>query len=208
MRDYYRILGISKESDIEKIKIAYKQKALKYHPDKSSDPRAKEKFQLVSDAYRVLSDPYKRRRYDSMFEQQNETNNISNLFTISNPFKMFDNFMNEINNINNIIPTASIKKTNENIHKSKTPINDIIKSNKSNISPISNLNMMRSFSSVQSSVINKNGERQVKQLFTQNNNGKTKKYNSEYIIDKNGNKKILKQDGNPSFFNKKNKLLK
>lgn len=63
-RDYYEILGVQKEADPKEIKRAYRQLALKYHPDKNPDPAAAETFKEVSEAYAVLSDEEKRRRYD------------------------------------------------------------------------------------------------------------------------------------------------
>jgi len=61
MKDYYKILGVSKNASQEEIKKAYYRLAHKYHPDKGGDP---EKFKEINEAYRVLSDPEKRRQYD------------------------------------------------------------------------------------------------------------------------------------------------
>jgi len=61
-RDYYEILGISKNSSKDEIKKAYKKLALKYHPDKGGDA---EKFKEISEAYAVLSDDNKRNQYDT-----------------------------------------------------------------------------------------------------------------------------------------------
>lgn len=63
-KDYYEILGVSRDATKEEIKRAYRRLALKYHPDKSSDPDAEEKFKEISEAYAVLSDDEKRRQYD------------------------------------------------------------------------------------------------------------------------------------------------
>lgn len=64
-RDYYEILGISKTAIAAEIKKAYRQQALKYHPDKNpGDKEAEENFKLAAEAYEVLSDENKRAQYD------------------------------------------------------------------------------------------------------------------------------------------------
>lgn len=55
-KDYYKILGIPRDADEDQIKKAYRKMALKYHPDKNSDPSAEEKFKEIAEAYEVLSD--------------------------------------------------------------------------------------------------------------------------------------------------------
>lgn len=64
--DYYNILGINNKATEEDIKKAYRNLALKYHPDRTGgDKEAEEKFKKVNDAYAVLSDSNKRRDYDN-----------------------------------------------------------------------------------------------------------------------------------------------
>lgn len=64
-RDYYEILGVSKNSNQEEIKKAYRVLAKKYHPDANQgDKSAEEKFKEAAEAYEILSDPEKRSRYD------------------------------------------------------------------------------------------------------------------------------------------------
>ncbi|GJL80117.1 MAG: chaperone protein DnaJ [Nitrospinaceae bacterium] len=64
-RDYYEILGINKNASESELKKAYRQLALKYHPDKNpDDSAAEEKFKEAAEAYEVLKDPEKRQVYD------------------------------------------------------------------------------------------------------------------------------------------------
>lgn len=64
-RDYYEVLGVSKEADSSAIKKAYRKLAKKYHPDMNpGDKEAEAKFKEATEAYTVLSDPEKRRTYD------------------------------------------------------------------------------------------------------------------------------------------------
>merc|ERR1712038_888705 len=73
-KNYYKILGISRTADKKAIKKAYRDLALKWHPDKADDKEKAEKmFQDISEAYEVLSDEEKRGKYDrgeEVFENQ------------------------------------------------------------------------------------------------------------------------------------------
>ena len=63
-RDYYEILGVSKNSSAVEIKKAYRKLALQYHPDKNKTASANGKFKEINEAYEVVSDPKKRQTYD------------------------------------------------------------------------------------------------------------------------------------------------
>lgn len=63
-KDYYEILGVAQDCSDEDLKKAYKKMALKFHPDKNRAPGATEAFKAIGNAFAVLSDPVKRKRYD------------------------------------------------------------------------------------------------------------------------------------------------
>ncbi len=65
-KDYYKILGVSKDASPEEIKKAFRKLAIKYHPDKNKgNKEAEERFKEINEAYAVLSDPEKRKQYDT-----------------------------------------------------------------------------------------------------------------------------------------------
>lgn len=86
-RDYYEVLGVSKEADKDQIKKAYRKLAIQYHPDKNpGDPTAEDKFKEASEAYEVLSDDQKRAQYDrfghsGMGAQEPHFHDISEIFS-------------------------------------------------------------------------------------------------------------------------------
>src|SRR5690349_24247099 len=63
-KDYYKTLGVDRSADDKAIKTAYRKLARKYHPDVNKG--AAERFKEISEAYTVLSDPEKRKRYDTL----------------------------------------------------------------------------------------------------------------------------------------------
>ena len=70
-KDYYKILGFdTNKVSLEKIKIAYREQAKKYHPDVNvGNKNAEERFKDINEAYRVLSDSATKRKYDRMWNR-------------------------------------------------------------------------------------------------------------------------------------------
>jgi curved DNA-binding protein len=72
-RDYYETLGVSKTATEDEIRSAFRKLARKYHPDVAKDKKeAEEKFKLINEAYEVLSDPEKRKKYDQLGANWNQ----------------------------------------------------------------------------------------------------------------------------------------
>lgn len=66
-QDYYEVLGVDRKADMPALRKAFRGLARKYHPDvNGQDPNAETKFKIINEAYEVLSDPKKRRRYDEL----------------------------------------------------------------------------------------------------------------------------------------------
>jgi curved DNA-binding protein CbpA len=68
LKDYYRILGVNRDASAQDIKKAFRQLALRYHPDRNPDnmKQAEEKFKEINEAYEVLGDEQKRWQYDRL----------------------------------------------------------------------------------------------------------------------------------------------
>ena len=65
-KDYYKILGVSRDAKLDDIKKAYRKLAKQYHPDVSKEKDAEEKYKEINEAYEVLKDPEKRQKYDTL----------------------------------------------------------------------------------------------------------------------------------------------
>lgn len=93
-KDYYKILGVSRSASATDIKKAYRQLALKYHPDRNQgDKQAEAKFKELSEAYAVLSDAEKRKQYDMFgaegFTRRYSQEDIFRDFDLGSIFKEF-----------------------------------------------------------------------------------------------------------------------
>lgn len=103
-RDYYDILGVSRNAEQVEIKSAYRKLAIKYHPDKNPDNKeAEEKFKEAAEAYEILSNPEKRQRYDRFghagtsgnggygggMNMEDIFSNFGDIFGGGNPFESF-----------------------------------------------------------------------------------------------------------------------
>ena len=92
--EYYQVLGVAKTASADEIKKAYRKLAIKYHPDKNQGKKeAEEKFKGISEAYAVLSDPEKRKQYDTYgsdgFHQRYSQEDIFRNFDINDVLRQF-----------------------------------------------------------------------------------------------------------------------
>tara|TARA_Y100000389_G_scaffold50722_1_gene46418 strand:+ start:6234 stop:7217 length:984 start_codon:yes stop_codon:yes gene_type:complete len=113
--EYYNILGVNRNASIDEIKKAYRKKATTEHPDKGGDEK---KFQEISNAYHVLSNPEKKKNYDNAGGQ--ETNGRS-----SNEHDFFSHFFN--NNFRHQQQEQRPKKCNDIVHNYSISLEDVFK---------------------------------------------------------------------------------
>ncbi len=86
MKDYYAILGVSRNATEEEIKKRYRELAIKYHPDRNpNNKKAEEKFKEINEAYSILSDPKKRAQYDQ-FGTVTDTGSFSDEYDFAKTF--------------------------------------------------------------------------------------------------------------------------
>ncbi|MDP6194057.1 MAG: DnaJ domain-containing protein, partial [Prochlorococcaceae cyanobacterium ETNP18_MAG_1] len=76
-RDYFKVLGVDRSADNDAVKRAFRKLARQYHPDVNpGDANAEAKFKEVSEAYEVLSDPDKRKKYEQFGQYWNQTSGM------------------------------------------------------------------------------------------------------------------------------------
>jgi molecular chaperone DnaJ len=91
-RDYYEVLGVAKSADGEEIRRSYRKLAMKYHPDRADGDKteAETKFKECAEAYEILSDPEKRRRYDQFGHSGMGGHHDFSHMDVADIFSMFD----------------------------------------------------------------------------------------------------------------------
>ena len=92
-KDYYQLLGVSRDASERDIKKAFRKLAVKYHPDKNKAADAEDKFREIAKAYEVLSDKDKRKRYDQFGDEEGSgfSSGGDQHFNFNEFFKNFDN---------------------------------------------------------------------------------------------------------------------
>lgn len=127
IKDYYKVLGVSRTDSAETIKDAYKKLAIKYHPDKNPGNKpAEEAFKSIAEAYGVLSDPEKRSKYDGETSFTHQFDMFNRVFT-KKPDPSFDvgvNFIKRDRPAGESLK-VSLKLTLEEIYKGCTKVINI-----------------------------------------------------------------------------------
>ena len=111
-RDYYEVLGVNHNTGTEDIKKAYRKLAIKYHPDRNpGDKEAEEKFKEAAEAYQVLSDPEKRRRYDQFGHEGVKSTGFQGFTNIEDIFRSFGDFFSDFGGFGDIFGRGETRRT-------------------------------------------------------------------------------------------------
>lgn len=205
MINYYKILNINNNATDKEIKKAYKTLVLKYHPDKNNGKTSGNKFELITNAYHILIDPYTRGKYDQKLEDHNNSFNCS----YNSPFginlfgeDLLDNSINDFINLR--INESFDSRFNNMFDNAFNMVSDLKNNNKKNV------NNVVSSGSFYSSKIDENGNKKIVKKIYRNINGKKDNYNHEYIEKPNGTRINEKEYGNNNLLKKRydNKKLK
>jgi len=96
-KDYYEVLGVSKDATNDEIKKAYRKLALKYHPDRNPDNKeAEEKFKEAAEAYEILSDPQKKQKYNQFGHAGMHGGDSSHFTNINDIFESFGDIFGDL----------------------------------------------------------------------------------------------------------------
>ena len=77
--DYYEVLGVPRNASEEEIRRAFRKLAFQHHPDRNKETGAEDKFKEINEAYQVLSDPEKRKKYDQFGDQWQHADQIEEM---------------------------------------------------------------------------------------------------------------------------------
>lgn len=203
MKNYYKILNINNNATNKEIKHAYKKLVLKYHPDKNNGQK-NNMFELITNAYHTLIDPYTRGKYDQKLENYKNPMSCGNTFPFGmNLFGMKENFIdNEMNDFINLRINESYDSKFNNMFDNAFNMISDMKNNNNH----TDKNHFVSSGSFYSSNIDNNGNKKVTTHVYRDLNGNKDNYKHEYIEKPDGSRTNEKESGNKNIFRKKYNL--